>query len=537
MTGLPWDSILRRAFIALGALVVGTVSVFSQQKIEVPASRFFIDPTLEQLTVAEVGPLSISGLEFKLGFEFGPAFPKRVRDSKSRYLTFLIYEKLLALDAQRRGLDQWPDVKRQIAEIQADLATEELYKQDVLGKVHVTDRQLTRSMEEAKVNLTLQWIYCRSASEVDDVVREIKAGVPFDSLFVRQFEGGVTRVDRSVETTVFRLRMKNPFFAVIVDSIDAGTVSLPVHGPDGWYIVRMAGRWTNPIVTQSDQAKLQEDVRRALTQHVADSLSDRYVRNLIGSKNPVIEREQFNAIQAFLASKFLIREKVEEWKIDSRTGAKELEDVSNLESIADKTLVEAKTGNLVVRDFLEWYRMREPYVKMELASPRVFLQSTEELVWRMVRDRLLTREAYARGFQNMKSVKQQTHWWKEKMLYTANKNRIADTIVDSLELVRKYYDEHKRSFQDEKGVAKPFETVYDDVKQQYYSSELTKRLLHEILRLKQMYGVTTNESALERIEVDEQDNPKTIDVYAVKTKGIYPRMAFPSIDYYWQSWD
>jgi hypothetical protein len=174
---------------------------------------------------------------------------------------------------------------------------------------------------------------------------------------------------------------------------------------------------------------------------------------------------------------------------------------------------------------------------MELASPQGFFQSTEELVWRMVRDRLLTRKAYAGGLQNLATVRQQTQWWKDKMLYTANKNRIADTIGDSLDLVREYYDGHKRAFQDEKGDTKPFETVYDDARRQYYSSELTKRLLHEILRLRQTYGVTVDESALDRIKVNEQDNPRTIDVYTVKTKGTYPRMAFPSIDYDWQSWD
>lgn len=527
----------RRAIVALLVLVAGTVSVFSQQRIEAPPPKSPIDPALKQLTIARVGPLSISGLEFKLSYEFGPAFPKREKDSKKRYLNFMIYEKLLALDAQRRGLDQWPDVKRQVAEIQGDLATEELYKQDVLSKVRITSRQLTGSMEEARVHLSLQWIYCRSASEVDNLVQAFKTGLTFDTLYVWRLDGGVKREDRSMETTIFKLRMKNPLFASVVDTMGAGGISLPIHGPDGWYVVKITSRWNNPIVTQSDAVKLEEDVRRALTQHIADSLSDRYVRDFITSRRPTIVRGPLNAIQAFLGNKFLTSEKVEEWKIKSRKGAKELDDVSNLGPLADTTLVEANTGNLVVGDFLEWYRMREPYIKMELASPRSFYQSTEELVWRMVRDRLLTREAYARGMQNLTSVKWQTQWWKEKMLYTANKNRIADTIGDSLDLVRRYYDEHMRSFQDEKGDAKPFETVYDDARRQYYSSELTKRLLHEILRLKQTYGVTMDEAALDRIKVDEQDNPRTIDVYPVKTKGIYPRMAFPSIDYDWQSWD
>jgi hypothetical protein len=181
--------------------------------------------------------------------------------------------------------------------------------------------------------------------------------------------------------------------------------------------------------------------------------------------------------------------------------------------------------------------MREPYVKLNLSTPQAFFQSAEDLVWRMVRDRLLTRKAHERGLEKVAAVQRQTQWWRQKMLYTANRNRIADTIADSLPLVRKFYEEHRRSFMDDKGNVRPFETVQEDAWRQYYSYELEKRILHEVLRLKQQYVVKTEASVLDRIQVDEQANPKAIDVYAAKKGGIYPHTAFPSIDYDWQSWE
>lgn len=537
MAGPARSSIWWSTALAFLILAAGTTRAFAQQRVEIPPPRIPIDPALERLTVAKVGPWTISGLEFKLSYEFGPAFPKRERDSKKRYLDFMVYEKLLALDGLRRGLDRWPDVKRQVAEIQADLATEELYKQDVLSKVHITDKQLRKGMADDRVHLSLQWIFNRSASDADELAAQMKEGISFDTLYHRQLSTGVKSDDRSMEVTKFRLQMNNAFFAGIVDTLKVGEVSLPIHGPDGWYVVRMRDRSIRPVMTQTDEQKLEEDVRRQLTQQSADSCSDRYVRDLIASYHPTIRRGPFNAVQAFLASKFLTKAKVEEWTINSRKGAAELKSVSDLGPIADSTLVEARGGSLSVRDFLDWYRMRAPYAKMELSSPQGFFQSTEELVWRMVRDRFLARKAYSRKLQNLPEVRRQADWWKEKMLYSANKNRIADTIKDSLDLIRKYYDEHQNTFRDRQGNPEPFDSVKDDARRQYYAAELTKRLLHEILRLKQTYGVTIDDAALNRIKVDEQNNPRTIDVYTVKAKGIYPRMAFPSIDYEWQSWD
>ncbi len=518
-------------------LVCSAQSVFSQRQSEIPSSRPFVDPKLDTVVVATVGPWKISGTEFKLSYDFGPSFTKREKDSKKRYLNFMIYEKLLALDAQSVGLENWPDVKRQMAEIEGDLSTEELYKEDVLSKVHISDHQLAYSVKAERIHVTVQWIYCRSAGEVDELARNMKSGITFDTLYARQFSEGVEPEDRSMETTRFKLRMKNPMFAGVVDTMKSGKISLPIHGPDGWYIVRIADEWINPVVTQSEEVKLEEDVRQLLTQQISDSLSDIYVQGIISSQRPTIVRGPFNAVRLFLGTKLLTKDKVDEWKLKSRNGAKELKDASDLQPIAKETLVKLKAKDLTIGDFLDWYRMRESYAKLELATPQRFFQSVEELVWRMVRDRLLTRRAFARGLQNRLNVKRQTQWWKEKMLYAANRNRISETVTDSLPLVRKYYDENARSFVDDQGKVKPFESAREDVWRQYYSSELTKRILHEILQLKQQYGVSIEESALMTVPVDEQNNPKAIDVYTVKKGGIYPHTAFPSIDYDWQSWE
>jgi hypothetical protein len=192
---------------------------------------------------------------------------------------------------------------------------------------------------------------------------------------------------------------------------------------------------------------------------------------------------------------------------------------------------------MTVRQFLDWYRMREPYVKPSLTSPQAFFASVEQLVWRMVRDRLLTERAYARGFQKRPSVRKQSRWWHEKMLYIARKQEIGDGIRDSLPSLRKYYDEHQRTFADVHGTVKPFDEVRDTVWREYYSDELRKRLLHEVLRLKAKYGVEVRQKTVEGLPVDAENDPRAIDVYPVKNGGIYPRQAFPSIDYDWQGWD
>ncbi len=538
MPSVVVGSIVRRGVQALCLCAVFSGILCAQRPPEAPSYESMLTPSLVKLHVADVGPVGISAIEFKLSYEFGPAFVKRVKDSKLRYLNFMVNEKLLALDAGRLGLDTWPDVKSQVSEIEADLATEELYKEDVLKRISVSDRQVASGVESERVQLTVQWVFTPTAGEMDNVVRRLKAGVSFDSLHTAQnFTRREQAADRSMNTTRFKLRLKNPMLAGIVDTMSAGTIALPVHGPDGWYLVKMADVHKTMIVTQSEELKLREDVRRAIVQHVGDSLSDVYVRNFVGSRKPTIVRVPLNALVAHMGKQYLDKNRFDEWKLTDLKGVQRLADVADLAPIAAETLVTMKNGRFSVNDFMEWYRMREPYATLALSSPAALSRSVEEMVWRMVRDRLLTQKAYARGFQNTLTVKRQTAWWKEKMLYTANKHRIGDTIIDSLPALLTYYNDNRRRFTDEHGRVRPFEDARDDVWKEYYSQELTRKMLHEVLRLKQQYRVTIDEAALRRIPVDDENDPKTIDVYSAKKGGIYPHAAFPSIDYDWQRWN
>jgi hypothetical protein len=530
-------SSMKRALQTLCLVAAVQGMLCAQQPSDVRSSESLLEPALQKLIVADVGHSSITGLEFKLNYEFGPAFVKRVKDSKLRCLNFMVYEKLLALEAQSIGLDRWPDVQRQVSEIEADLATEELYKDDVLARVHVSDRLIASGVASERMQLTLQWIFTPTPGEMDDYLRALRAGVPFDTLFSRQLQKGSNADDRSMSTTRFKLRMRNSFLADIVESMPAGKISLPVHGPDGWYVVKVVERKKNMVRTQTEMMKLDNDVRRVLFQHIGDSLSDEYVRTVVGTFQPTMMRGPLNALVAHLGKLYLDSARYREWKLQDRTGARRLSDVSNLEPIANDTLVTMNAGSFSVRDFLEWFRMREPYATLALSSPVSLFHSVEELVWRMVRDRLLTQRAFARGLRENPNVKRQTEWWKAKMLFTANKQRIGDTIVDSLPALRAYYDGNQRRFADEKGRVKPFDSVRTDVWREYYQQEFTAKMLHEILRLKQKYGVTINEAALGKIPVDSENDPKTIDMYPVKKGGIYPHAAFPSIDYDWQSWN
>jgi hypothetical protein len=139
----------------------------------------------------------------------------------------------------------------------------------------------------------------------------------------------------------------------------------------------------------------------------------------------------------------------------------------------------------------------------------------------MVRDKLLTVQAYERNFQQTDSVIKQSKWWKDKIVYSAVKKE----IVESVEL----REEEVRN--------NSLESLDVKSNEEKINTEITRRLLLKLNKLKREYEININEDVLEKINVSEENNPKAIDFYTVKKGGLIPRTPYPTIDFEWINWE
>jgi hypothetical protein len=189
--------------------------------------------------VAEVDSLKITAGEFFLSYEYGPAFPKREKNSKERYLNYMINEKLLALDGYSRRIDTTEQALETLNEFRNDLAAEELFKHDILNKVKIEQPEIDSVVGKKNMILEIKWLYAEDDNKIKSYLNRLKSGVSFDSLFHQQINDSVSADDRYMKIDRYRLERKNAALAGIVDSLKAGGISLPVHADDGCYIVKL----------------------------------------------------------------------------------------------------------------------------------------------------------------------------------------------------------------------------------------------------------------------------------------------------------
>lgn len=469
--------------------------------------------------VARIDTLKITAEEFYYSYEFGPAFPKREKDSKAVHLKYLINEKLLAQEGYKTGVMNQADVAGEYNDINSDLAAEEMFRQEILPGVKVSDDEISKVVAKKLVDYDIRWLYSPDEKSASYQLERLKKGITFDSLFNTQLNDSVFINDRQMKSSLYDIYTKNPLLAGIIDTLQEGVIPPPIHTDDGWYIIKVDNIERNLITGEAENNKLRSESVEGITKSKMGILSDQFIRNLFDNEKPVIKREAFIFLRSYLGKFVLDPGKYSEWglgvKLDSALSSLGLKRGDSYPGI---TLVKGKEYNFSLDEFIEWYRNRAEYIKFSDDDLGSFSRSLENMIWLMVRDRMLGEKAVEGGYNNSGWVKKQASWWKDKIAYAAYRNRLEKTISltsDEVNLVK----EKKKSEAD------------------IMSEELSKKVLHKVLQLRQEHKVVINKDVLDKLKVSSENDKKAIDIYFIKRGNLIPRTLFPSIDNDWISWE
>jgi len=486
--------------------------------------------------VATVGRFTITKRDLMESYEFGPAFVKTNPKPLRKHLEYMIYERLIALDVERQHLDTAAFVRDRVAALEEDLAVDQLYKDQILSEVRLTPAEIELGVNKARINVRLQWIYAENKSEAEQISRGLKHGISFDTLYSRQSKSLENHSERALETTLLRLTRDNPDFARKVAHLRSQEISEPIAGPDGYYIVHVDQIWQNPLLTQTENDKLRDVTVKILQASKADSLAQAYVRTKMMAANPLIKAEGYDIVRAYFAEKGLSQETRLQWNIDT-TFMTEAgpQPIKASGKFLDRPLVTFNEHVLTVRDYLQWFDIRQ--FELKTRSLAAFNSSVERTIWKMIQDRLLSEEAYARRLNLRDTVQHEKSKWEAKLLYLAGKSHFLRSITIPDSSVRSRYEMEKHRYKDSSGKLLSFAEVKERLRKELDSEQQTKVLFRVIQRFKKESPVHVNEALVQQLSSLIEREKTPINVIFYKSGGTFPRVAFPTIDAEWEAFE
>lgn len=492
--------------------------------------------SLETSLVATVGRFAISGKELLDSYELGPAFVKRAPHSLRKHLEYMIDERLLALEAERTRSDTTRFVRERITAIQEDISVDELYKSEILSKVKLSDDETERGVQKAKTNLRLRWIYTKDEQSAKKIHTSLLNGASFDSVFARQALSDSSASGRALETTGLKLERDNPELARKLSKLKSQEISQPIQGADGYYLVRIDEVWQNPLTTETEYTELKNQAVGILRQVKADRLASEYVTAKMKIARPVIKAEGFNIVRALLAEKVLSRDTRVNWEIPSTfmTEAGALP-ISASGKLLNKRLVVFSNQTMTVRDYAAWFDLRQ--FQLKTSSLAAFNASVKQTIWKMVQDRILSQEAYSRRLNMEENVRRESGKWEPKILYLAERQNILRTISISDSTVKTEYEKRNKGNAKSVGKSLALAELSKSVREELYRQEEMKAVVRTLQRLQKEIPVVVNESCVQKLSEKIEEEISPINVIFYKPGGTYPRIAFPTIDAWWQTYE
>ena len=483
--------------------------------------------------VARVGGIAITADELLTSYEFGPAFVKRSPDRLRRHLEYMINERLLALEALRLGFDTTSFVSERREALAEDLAVEQLYRDVILSRVHLSDDQIALDAVRAGTTVVMRWIYCPTETEALRVQNDLLRGAPFDSLFARNLDSLISEGSRSLETTVLRLERDNPIVAAALERLHEGESSGPIRGPDGVYIFHLDRMMRNPLITQTEAAKLRHDAVAFRSRMIADSLAEGYVRAKMMESNPVIKAEGFNIVRALIGDRGLSHDTRVQWNIPTTYWTEAgPQPISTSGTMMDRPLVTFGARTFTVRDYARWYDIRQ--FQLDTRSPEAFNSSVKRTVWKMVQDRLLSEEASSRGMFERTDIVLRSREWRTKLLYLAGRSHVMRSIQITDNDLRQRYSRERKRLRDGSGQIPAFEAVRQRLWEVEYAMRESRTLNDAIAGLRKRTGVWVDETKVKELQDSIPADSRPLEAVFYKPGGTFPRVAFPTIDEAWE---
>jgi parvulin-like peptidyl-prolyl isomerase len=388
-------------------------------------------PSSGEAILGKAGDAYITESEFIRRFELLPGLYRhqsaQLDEEKLVVFYSIVAEKLLAQEAIDRNLDADSLFLASMADMEKLLSRDELYREEVAGKVRVSEAEVKEGIRRARRELFVTFLYSDSAGVAAFVRGRISTSEDFSRLQMDTSMGMVRDTatiiwgdaDQAIEDAAYRLRV--------------GETSPVVMAQNGYYILHLTRERPSGFYTSMKPDVLRDRVAQRLEQRKEKLRLNQYLAGILKGKSGFARPVPFRRLADALVQTYRLHT-----------------DQSSI-TMSDTLLheVTARLGNavgdtLVVAGRTVWSVGR---VLERLATNGFSLNPAEleELPGRLNRQleiwvwqELLSQEALRRGMEGRPQVKKDLAEWRESFLAQFMKRYIDRSVKVTDEEVMSY---------------------------------------------------------------------------------------------------
>jgi hypothetical protein len=359
--------------------------------------------------VAKAGATFITESEFLERFELLPGMQRhrseRLEESKLEVLYSLIAEKLMAEEAHQRGLDKDSTFQGAFEEVRKLLARDELYRDEVSGKVTVSASEISAGVAQALKEVLVSFIFCDRREDAEFIRKQIKGGRDFKSIELD------TSLLATRDTATIVWGDAVPAIEQSAYTLKIGEISRVIPAGTGFYILMVERTQENVFYSSMQSSTLTERVASRIRQRKEETRLNEFVAQFLKGKSGYSKPGPLKIVIEALSHAF--RQVPLSGKV-ALSGTVLNAVREECASVLGETLCVA--GNVVwkVGDVLD--RLSAKGFALDSSSVMQLPQHVNGLLRVWVQQELLAQEALKRGLDSRPAVRKQLDAWRDNLL-------------------------------------------------------------------------------------------------------------------------
>ncbi len=389
--------------------------------------------------IATVGKEKITLEEFKNRFLLTPQVTKdgRYSDEIARrdFLYSIIAEKLWSLEAEKSGLDTSDLMHNTFAGIEKMFIRDALFKKEIESKIKITDIEIIRAVQREKTLLKVNFLFSSDSVEIYQLYKQLKDGVPFDSLLLSRDEYLF-----QIEPITVEYGKLNQSIEDVVYSLQKGNFSNPIKDSEGWFIYYVKDRGEKTF-GQKENESATSKVKSLIQSRKREEIFQQFYKKFFGGKKVETDGELFWRLVDKIASIMAEKKQIPGAKMIT-----ESPDLVRLEKEFGKDtlympFIKFEKNPLSFKEFLSYFFFDS--FTVDTLDYNIIARMLNYRVKNMIELEMYSREGISRGLQNSPEVKNDIEMWRENYLSSLLRKQFIDSIKVSDSEIFDYYSQIK----------------------------------------------------------------------------------------------
>lgn len=382
------------------------------------------EPTVspsKELILGKAGNRYISEEEFVRRFELLPGFNRqktgRLDEEKLVVMYSLIAEKLLAQEAEENGLAADSTTLSGLHYLEELLARDELYREEVSGKVDVSLSEIQTGLRQALRKLVVRYLFFPHEEDAQFIAAQVKGKD------LRTFVVDST-IPSIKDTITIEYGAAEPEIEKAAYALKPGEISSVIRTSKGFLILQLVS-----VKPSEDYLGMQASVREErVTNHIRLVKEEERLRSFMG--NFLSGRTGYAVGPRIKSIALATRGLLDQSRTDSLFSLVPGAEDSLLKRLSltlDDTFMVAGSRIFTVREAIAMLVEKDP--SFESDDPLMVAGTINALCRVWVEQELLAQEALRRGLDRGQAVQSQMKEWRDAYLAQRVRSAIASKVV------------------------------------------------------------------------------------------------------------